>query len=149
MVVMDGKYPTRRSRGARPEAGEPLNFTLDAMRSRLAFCVLGMFSWSTGAWIAWGYFTPGDYFANGSSWLLPSLLATSIGGALFGFIAQAALVRGFIVAMVVCAVAFWLFAADGWWAHNPPQKPLTLHSRGAPIGAPQFYVGLQKRSLTS
>ena len=75
----------------------------------------------TLCWILWGLLTPGDFFANGSSYLMPSLCIAAIIGFVLGWKfekgAQKAIVIGF-----VASLCFWLFVPAGWWV-----KGLVIH----------------------
>lgn len=78
------------------------------------------FAFVTAAWAIWGYFTPGDYFANGSSFVWPSLLCAFLAGLAFGWhLAAAPAARVILVFGVVASLAFWLLVPNGWWAHWP------------------------------
>ena len=72
----------------------------------------------TLGWILWGYFTPGDFFGNGSALVTPSLAVSAILGLIAGFRA-AGRWRILILVVAAASLCFWIFAPDGWWAHEP------------------------------
>jgi hypothetical protein len=77
-----------------------------------AFCLL------TLTWAIWGFLTPGDFFANGSKLVLPTLGIAGLIGAIVGFRISG---RARIVMLVAAllSLCFWIFVPDGWWAHGP------------------------------
>lgn len=74
----------------------------------------------TAVWGCWALFTPGDYFANGSTMVLPSLLLSVLAGAIVGWRTRSKKVRALLAAACVLAVAYIILLPDGWWAHPPP-----------------------------
>jgi hypothetical protein len=78
------------------------------------------FALATGCWAFWGLITPGDFFANGSPLLYPSLLAALVIGAWAGFNTHNLWLRALIVAVLLAAVCFHVFAPLGWWVKSPP-----------------------------
>lgn len=85
---------------------------------------LGAFSSATICWFVWGfYFTPGDYFANGSRWVNPTLvLALLVGGGLAYLGGR--WTRLVVIAISLLCAAFWISTPDGWWATPPAWWPL-------------------------
>jgi len=88
----------------------------------------GAFALVTAGWALWGYLTPGDYFANGSTLLWPSLVvALVIGSALGWSFSPMRVARTMLVIGVVASLAFWSFVPNAWWAHwpslNAPHSP--------------------------
>ena len=81
--------------------------------------IAGAFCLFTGAWVAWGWFTPGDFFANGSDFLEVSLVAAAGLGLLLGRKLPQRLQAILLVASLF-ALGFWLFVPTGWWAHELP-----------------------------
>ena len=78
------------------------------------------------------YVTPGDYFANGSAFVWPSLLGLLAIGLLFGwFLCASPVMRAILAIGVAVSLAFWLFVPNGWWAKSPPNWPSSNvpHSR--------------------
>jgi hypothetical protein len=85
---------------------------------RSAASLLSAFELFTLVWILWGYFTSGDFFGNGSALVTPSLAIAGIIGLIAGFRAKgwwSILILGISIA----SLCFWIFAPDGWWAHEP------------------------------
>ena len=68
----------------------------------------------TAAWVVWGFVTPGDYFANGSNLLLPTLVLGTAVGLIAGFRASGRVRTVFFVVAVVSA-CFWIFVPADWW----------------------------------
>lgn len=103
---------------------------------RVVWLVLGAFVGGTTTWIFWGMTTPGDFFANGSSFVFPSLGVGSLLGAFSGWTAHPRRRIGFGIATLLC-VAFWTLAPDGWWAKGAPRRQaLEVHAeaqRGAGV----------------
>jgi hypothetical protein len=87
---------------------------------RLLGSVLCAFCLCTVGWIVWGILTPGDYFANGSVMVKPSLLLAGLIGLVVGFRASG---RWRILTLVVsiASLCFWIFVPEGWWAKAPPR----------------------------
>jgi hypothetical protein len=81
---------------------------------------LGSFALATLTWIAWGMFTPGDFFGNGSPLVNVTLLAAGVGGALLGWRAVGRWSRGALLMLAALCVAFWTLVPNGWWARRPP-----------------------------
>lgn len=88
---------------------------------RLLGAMLSAVCLFTAAWVVWGFATPGDYFANGSSLLLPTLVLATAVGLIAGFRASGRVRTVFLVAAVVSA-CFWIFIPAGWWATPPPLR---------------------------
>lgn len=105
-------------------------------RYRVAWLALGAFVGGTGTWIFWGLLTPGDFFANGSSFVFPSIGVGSLLGAFSGWTAHPRRRIAFAIAGLLC-VAFWTLAPDGWWAKRPPRR----HAEAS--GSRAVGVGLQ------
>jgi hypothetical protein len=94
----------------------------------VAAALAGAFCAVTLSWIVWGVLTPGDYFANGSVILYPSLLLAAIAGAWLAHKSHTRIRIGALAAITALCVLFWVATPDGWWA-----KPLPgSHSPGAP-----------------
>jgi hypothetical protein len=92
---------------------------MESLFVRVSLIVVGCFVAFTLCWALWGYFTPGDSFANGNEWLNPSLLgATIVGGALGGF-SRGRFVLSAWALFLVASLAFWFLLPDGWWANAP------------------------------
>ena len=90
----------------------------------LVSSALGAFCAVTICWFVWGFFfTPGDYFANGSRWVNRTLLISLLVGAGLAYLAGPWL-RVLVVAISLVCAAFWIFTPDGWWAAPPPYWPL-------------------------
>jgi hypothetical protein len=68
----------------------------------------------TAACVVWGFVTPGDYFANGSNLLLPTLVLVTAVGLVAGFRASGWVRTVFLVAAVASA-CFWIFVPADWW----------------------------------
>lgn len=79
----------------------------------------------TLCWALWGYLTPGDYFANGSSWLSPSLLAAAIAGGALGMHSRNRYAAAAWMLLLLASLTFWFLVPDGWWAHGPPDSQQT------------------------
>ncbi len=115
--------PTLPPRIMQARAPEPTQHS----RYRVAWLVLGAFVGGTTTWIFWGMTTPGDFFANGSSFVFPSLGVGSLLGAFSGWTAHPRRRIAFGIATLLC-VAFWTLAPDGWWAKPPPRRhTLEMH----------------------
>lgn len=87
---------------------------------RVVFAGLWAFALGTGCWTAWGLATPGDFFANGSPLVYPTVLVAVGLGAWVGFRFLSVWVRGLILMAAVGALCFHVFVPDGWWATPPP-----------------------------
>jgi hypothetical protein len=87
---------------------------------RVLMVALAAFCLGTICWIAWGLETPGDYFANGSVMVDPTLIAAVLAGLFVGWKAR---MRVVISCATIASLCFWLFVRDGWWAHAPPFGP--------------------------
>jgi hypothetical protein len=88
--------------------------------SKSVFATAGLLVFSTINWLLWGLATPGDYFANGSTWLIGS---SFLFGAFGLFVGARIRQRKGKTLLLVCAAAcllFWGLARNGWWAHPPP-----------------------------
>jgi hypothetical protein len=104
------------------------------LKYRVAWLALGAFVGGTSTWIFWGLRTPGDFFANGSSFVFPSLGVGSLLGAFSGWTAHPRRRIAFAIAALLC-VAFWTLAPNGWWAKAPPRRhALEVHAN-AELGA--------------
>ena len=86
---------------------------------RVAMAFLGSGSAFTMTWVVWGVCTPGDYFANGSLLLIPSLVCAAILGAWLAYARAGAPLRVTVAGLALLSAAFWLFAPGGWWASGP------------------------------
>lgn len=89
------------------------------IQGRVIGPALGTLSAVTLTWIAWAVATPGDYFANGSALLFPSLGVAAVGGALGG----RALARRHPTLLLVAAmlsIGYWAIAPSDWWSRPPP-----------------------------
>ena len=89
---------------------------------RLITAALGGFCFVTIAEVIWGFLTPGDYFANGSPLLLPSVIASLTLGLYLGIKASGRLRVAIFVLSVAC-MCYWVFVPVGWWV-----KPLRGHA---------------------
>ena len=85
---------------------------------RCAVSVLWAFALFTVVWVVWGFYTPGDFFANGSTFLRPTLAAGVLIGLLTGF-RRGLRWHAFVLAVAVACLCFWIFVPEGWWAHEP------------------------------
>ena len=97
-----------------------MNLSKENRRAAAAFA--GAFCFFTLAWIAWGFATPGDLFANGSTFLELSLIVAAGVGLLAGHKLPQKLHIILLVASLF-ALWYWLFVPEGWWAHPPPGTP--------------------------
>jgi len=77
-----------------------------------AFCLM------TLCWIGWAFATPGDFFANGSSWLLPSEIGAGIVGLVLGWWTLGRW-RFIAAACSAAGILYWVLVPTGWWAHPP------------------------------
>jgi hypothetical protein len=84
---------------------------------RVVMGILLAFVLVTAAWVGWALATPGDYFANGSSWLFPSVGAACLVGLAAGWAAARGLARLLIVLLSLASLCYWVFAPSGWWSH--------------------------------
>ena len=80
----------------------------------------GTYALGTLCWVVCGLLTPGDYFANGSLVVLPSMAVAGAGGAYWGAKSKGRTSKFIILMLALAATAFWGFAPDGWWARPPP-----------------------------
>lgn len=85
----------------------------------VSFALIAAFSAFTVVWVVWAFLTPGDYFANGSSLLLPSLGIGSLVGAVTGWRTRSKKLRVAIVSLGLLAIGYFTLARDGWWATPP------------------------------
>lgn len=95
-------------------------------RAALGSCALAVtaaFAAFTAVWVGWASFTPGDYFGNGSSLLFPSLAIGSLAGAVIGWRTQNKKLKIAIAVLGLCAIGYFAFTPDGWWATPPPDTP--------------------------
>ena len=83
---------------------------------RTATAFVGAISLVTICTFAWAVETPGDFFANGSAALMPSLLISALGGLTIGWFARPRL-RVAILILTGASVAYWFCVPTGWWAH--------------------------------
>jgi hypothetical protein len=74
----------------------------------------------TAAWIVWGILTPGDFFANGSSMVVPSAILAGALGLFWGWRTKTRAGRVVIIVAALLAVIFWIAAPEGWWVKAPP-----------------------------
>lgn len=96
----------------------------------LLLALTGTFIGITVAWIAWGLFTPGDFFAFGNPWLVITLGIAAISTARLSMRVRS---RGgwvALAAVALCCAVFWGVVKDGWWASSPP--PTTDQARRVP-----------------
>jgi hypothetical protein len=77
----------------------------------------------TVAWIAWGLATPGDYFANGSPFAMPTLALAIVLGLVAGFLLAARYRIAVALALLLC-LGFWFVAPSDWWVTPPPRAAL-------------------------
>jgi len=89
---------------------------------KAAFALVAAFSASTAVWAAWAYSTRGDYFANGSSLLIPTELLGFVLGAGLGWRAEGNKMGMCILIIGVFAMAYVVLLPDGWWAQAPPRS---------------------------
>ncbi len=89
---------------------------------RVALSLAGAFAGGTFAWLVLGLVNTGDAFPQGpAKWLFLPLLVVGVGGGGYGGMrvrARQGVVA--VIVLVLLALAFWVFAADGWWAVGPP-----------------------------
>ena len=69
----------------------------------------------------YGLLTPGDYLANGNSFVFPSLGVAAFVGLIVGFRATVRL-RVLIFAAIIASLGFWILVPEGWWAKAPPTR---------------------------
>ncbi len=72
--------------------------------------------------VAWGFATPGDYFANGSALYVPTVLLATVAGLVAGFLLPARL-RVIAVLATLVSVCYWVFVPSDWWVkplYGPP-----------------------------
>jgi hypothetical protein len=81
--------------------------------------ICGAFIVFTAIWIFWCIITPGDYFANGSIALEPSLFAGIIIGLLLGSLIKIKGLKYILLILVIAGICYWLLVPDGWWAVGP------------------------------
>ena len=89
---------------------------------RALTAVLAAFCFVTICWIAWGLETPGDYLANGSQLVLPTLIVAVVAGLFIGWKAKTR-IRVVVFCAAIAGLCFWLVVRDGWWAHAPSFGP--------------------------
>lgn len=92
---------------------------IPATQLRVLTATLAAFCLATTCWIVWGLETRGDYFANASPLMFPSLFAGMLVGPFLGWKAKAR-IRLVIQCASVASSCFWLFVRDGWWVKSPP-----------------------------
>ena len=87
------------------------------LASRSLTALLSAFSLATICWIAWVWGTPGKYFANGNTLLLPFLIASGFVGLGVGWSAYG---RGRLLIMLLSMACFcyWAFVPTGWWSRS-------------------------------
>lgn len=90
------------------------------MAIRILFAMLGASVLFTACQIGWAFYTPGDYFANGSGWVGPTELITSALGFVIAYHVRKRVIRICLVAMSLASLAYWVFVPMGWWAKGPP-----------------------------
>ena len=71
-------------------------------------------------WMLWGLCTGGDYFANGSPLLFPTMFLAAAIGFLCGWRAPSRLLILIVVLLFLVSVATWLLLPEGWWVTPPP-----------------------------
>lgn len=108
---------------------------------------LGAFALATPTWIAWGIFTPGDFFANGSPLVTVTLLAAGMGGTLLGWTAVSRWSRGALLVLAALSLAFWALAPNGWWARRPPQPAGSSGRPALKSGASSHATGAGSLSM--
>lgn len=131
-AAMNETGPTRKASTSKPRPSPPRIMQARAPDPtptyRVVWLLLGAFVGGTTTWIFWGLLTPGDFFANGSSFVFPSLGVGSLLGAFSGWTAHPRRRIAFGVATLLC-VAFWTLAPDGWWAKPLPKRhALEMHA---------------------
>jgi hypothetical protein len=89
------------------------------LKVKLLFGLLGGFCVFSIVEIIWGYFTPGDYYANGCRWVVPSFWLASFVGFGSGWYGNNRIFRIVVAVISFAAIAYWVFVPDGWWAHEP------------------------------
>ena len=85
------------------------------------FALTGAFVGVTLAWILFGLFTPGDFFAGGRVIVGPVVLGAGGLGSWLGARAGSTAPRVTIVVLALLCILFWVAAPDGWWASRPPR----------------------------
>jgi uncharacterized membrane protein YfcA len=70
--------------------------------------------------ISWGLYTPGDYFANGSILVTPSMIASAIFGSYAGYHLENKFASCALLCLLLISLYFWFFIPSGWWATEPP-----------------------------
>jgi hypothetical protein len=93
--------------------------TLSRLASTIFFSILGGLSFFTACWMACGWLTPGDLFANGSPWADNSLLVTLLAGAIVGYKAKSVRLRMAILVAGIASLCFWLVLPMAWWSKPP------------------------------
>ena len=76
----------------------------------------------TAVWVFWCMMTPGDYFANGSKAVIPSLFVGGTIGFSVGLIGKADKLKWIVAALFVGALCYWFLVPDGWWVTSPPRS---------------------------
>ena len=107
------------------ELPEPAAPQVLAFGRRAFWWALGTFVGGTLCWVVWGALTPGDYFGNGSLWVLPSLVTAGAAGGYVGSRTRSR-GRGLRITLSVFGalfLLFWIRAPDGWWAKPPRRMP--------------------------
>jgi hypothetical protein len=95
-----------------------LGVNLREVALRVLTAIASAFCMMTLCWIGWALATPGDFFANGSSWMLPSEIGAGIVGLVLGWWAIG--LWRFIAAVCSAAgILYWVLIPTGWWAHPP------------------------------
>lgn len=102
----------------------------------LPFGVTSAFALATGCWAVWGWLTPGDFFANGSPLLFPSLLVAIGAGALLGCKLRRPWQRALLGVATAAAICFHVFVPGGWWVTPPPGLATAVGADHAPIDVP-------------
>jgi hypothetical protein len=94
--------------------------SLHSVASRALMAILSAFCLMTVCWVGWAWATPGNYFANGSRWLFPSLAGAGFIGLAAGWGAHG-LAHLLIALFSVASLCYWVFVQTGWWSH--PLRP--------------------------
>lgn len=79
-------------------------------------------------WVFWGLLSHGDYFAQGRTFALVTLIGAALAGAVVGYKMRRTVPRVVLGALGVASVVFWLAAPRGWWA-VPPPRPHEVQAR--------------------
>ena len=94
---------------------------MPARATQVLLTLVGLLTAVTIYWVFWGLVSAGDFFAQGRTFALVTLIGAALAGAIVGYKMKGTMPRIVLGAFGVASVVFWLAAPRGWWALPSPR----------------------------